>query len=94
MIKVARLNLGFQSLRYNTNKLMQAMGWLNLQQTLEVANSRLTHQLVNLKIPELLSFKFDQNPPDLNGSPRKKPKFLELQELQKHIFGTKLTKII
>ena len=51
---------------------MHAMGWLNLEKTLEVANSQLTHQLVNYKIPEMLSHKFDKDPPDLKGKPNKK----------------------
>ena len=72
MIKVAHLNLGHHSLKYNTDKLMKLMGWLNISQTLSVASARITHQLVNKKKPELLSQKFDPLPPDENGKPRRK----------------------
>ena len=49
------------------------MGWHNIEQTLSIASACLTHQLVNKKIPELLSFKFDEDLPDINGKPKRKP---------------------
>ena len=68
MIQVARLYLGHRSLKFSTNKLLNSMGWLDISQTLSVANARLTHQIVNKKIPEFLSYKFDPDPPDRNGN--------------------------
>ena len=73
MISAARINLGHKSLRFSTNKLMHKMGWLNLKLTLQVANARMTHQMVNFRIPEFLTFKFDPDLPNQNGKPRKKP---------------------
>ena len=72
MIKVAHLNLGHHSLKYNTDKLMKLMGWQNINNTLSIASARLTHQLVNIKVPELLSHKFDCNPPDAGGKTKEK----------------------
>ena len=49
------------------------MGWLNLKSTLQVANARLTHQMINWRIPELMTHKLDPNFPDQNGKMREKP---------------------
>ena len=73
MIQAARINLGFQSLRFNIDKLMEKMGWKNIFKTLQVANARLAHQLINLGVPEVLSFKFCQSNQNVNENGKPPP---------------------
>ena len=93
IIKVAHMSLGCHSLRFNTDKLMRLMGWHNINQTLSIASMRFTHQIVNLKIPELLSQKFDNLPPDENGKLKKNLPILEELWSPAPISDTTLTKI-
>ena len=52
---------------------MFCMNCLNLNHTLQIAYARLAYQLINLRIPELLSYKFDSEPPNYVGKPAGKP---------------------